>query len=233
MPLSCNLYALHGFLGLPSDWDVFDKITYKPELNNETLSLWGWADQFNESIPFSNKKNLLLGYSLGGRLAMHALIANPAIWDGAIFVSANPGLDSIEERNLRFNTDRQWSQKILENPWENLLQDWNKQEVFQNRPVPFTRSESQFDRDRLSKQIVNWSVGSQESLIEKMQNLEIPILYVAGECDAKFKVLAEQFKSFAEVSIVPDAAHRVPWDQPQKFSELINHFVIRYANSKN
>ncbi len=126
MMLSCkkplyNLYALHGFLGLSHDWSPFPYINYPQELTHEELPFWEWASWFNQNVSSwsekRNKKNILLGYSLGGRLAMHLLISKPELWDGAIIISAHPGLSSELEKEQRVAQDHEWAVRFKNDPW--------------------------------------------------------------------------------------------------------------------
>lgn len=221
----CNLYALHGFLGLSTDWDAFDMINHPVKISHEELDFWKWGHHFASTIKKEGRKNILLGYSLGGRLAMHALLSAPTLWDAAIFVSAHPGLASEEERAARLKADIRWSERFLVDPWDILMRDWNANPVFGSHQFPFPREEKDFDRTKLSKQLLNWSLGNQDSLLPQLEKLSIPLLIVAGEQDKKFCAIADDFKVFSKVAIIPDAAHRVPWDQPDKFINQIKNFI--------
>ncbi|MBA2727615.1 MAG: alpha/beta fold hydrolase [Parachlamydiaceae bacterium] len=224
-PQCHNIFALHGFLGLPTDWELFDSITHPIGVENDGFDLWHWSRSFNSSVKKTASKNILIGYSLGGRLAMHSLISNPDLWDAAIIISANPGLQSVKEREARLISDEHWAQRFLNDPWAPLMHDWNANAVFGNRPFPYLREESAFDRKQLSSLLVNWSLGKQESLHARLKQLSLPILYLAGEHDKPFCSIADQFRDFAEVSIIPDAAHRVPWDNPKNFMNKIDIFI--------
>jgi 2-succinyl-6-hydroxy-2,4-cyclohexadiene-1-carboxylate synthase len=219
-----KLYALHGFLGLPTDWKPFDLITDPLEFMHEELDFWNWARYFNSTVK-KEEKNILLGYSLGGRLAMHALISSPELWSGAIFISAHPGLDSDKERNARLLSDRQWAERFLKDPWEPLIADWNSLPVFGKNPFPFMRRETDFDRHRLSLQLTNWSLGNQEALLHRLKKISVPMMVLAGQIDTKFCTIADSFKNFSKVSIISGAAHRVPWDKPEEFVKQINLFI--------
>lgn len=222
---SAQIFALPGFLGHSKDWKNFDFINYPMDITHEELDFWTWAGWFNASIPKNSGKNILLGYSLGGRLAMHALLSAPDLWDGAILVSTNPGLKSEEERALRRKNDKQWSERFLIEPWNSLIHEWNKNPVFGGTLFPFSKEEVEFNRKQLARQLVNWSLGNQEPLLERLKNVSVPMLIMAGELDTKFCAIAEEFNEFSKVAIIPMAAHRVPWDQPTQFINQINPFI--------
>ena len=220
-----NVYALHGFLGLPSDWNSFPFVTHPVELNKDTLSLPAWGKHFNDLVPRTSQKNILLGYSMGGRLAMHALLENPLKWDACIFISAHTGLNSDEERLLRLQSDLSLTERVLKEPWENFLSSWNALPIFHALPAPFERPEVLFDRNQLSRQVTYWSLGHQMQLVDRLKQVKVPMLFIAGALDTKFCSLAEECHPFAKIQIVPKAAHRVPWDQPEKFMHIFNTFI--------
>lgn len=220
-----HLFALHGFLGNPTDWQQFPMIDQRMKIEHEDLSFWAWTNQFNAGLPKKESKNIILGYSLGGRLAMHALLSNPDFWDAAIFISAHPGLINPQERALRLQSDQKWAERFLVDNWENLMRDWNANPVFGGRNQPFIKEERNFDRKKLALQLVNWSLGSQQPLLSNLKELRKPMLVLAGLQDTKFCLVADQFRDFAQVEIISESAHRVPWDQPIEFQNQINQFI--------
>lgn len=156
---------------------------------------------------------------------MHALIANPELWDAAIIISAHPGLLSQEERAARLKIDLDWSNRFLQDPWEPLMADWNGNAVFAGLPLTKSRREKDFKREQLADLLLNWSLGAQQPLYERLEKLSKPLLFLAGELDVKYSGIAKQCAHFAEISIVSGAAHRLPWDQPTTFLNKIHQFI--------
>src|SRR5262249_45368361 len=116
--MTARLYALHGFLGLPSDWDLLRQPLHAIDLfsiGKPLSTLWSWAQDFNRQVSADNT-NILIGYSLGGRLGMHALIDQPHLWQGGVFVSAHSGLSFSHDRDKRIQSDAQWAQRFLQEP---------------------------------------------------------------------------------------------------------------------
>lgn len=203
-----RIVALHGFLGLPSDWSILD-----PFFDYEAIDLWRTREP-----AFSPDRPVLLGYSMGGRLAMRFALEHPERWSAAVFVSAHPGLS--EGHDARLASDLEWAQKFREMPWEELMRQWNSQGVLQGRALP--RLESDFDRACLSRALDEWSLGRQRNLRADLARLSIPTLYVTGAEDAKFTSL---MKGLERHEIVEGAGHRVPWDQPETFRALLRDFL--------
>ena len=106
-----------------------------------------WAQNFNKSVSsfFSESKNILFAYSLGGRLALHSF-CDSVLWDAAILISVHPGLVEKKERILN---DKKWSLRFLNEPWEKVISDWNLQEVFCSKKNYFEKKEEDFVKKEL------------------------------------------------------------------------------------
>ncbi|MDP1607861.1 MAG: alpha/beta hydrolase [Chlamydiales bacterium] len=232
---TCNylptLYALHGFLGSTSDWDFFKAehfgvntlIPVDLFTSCHGSSLTTWAMQFiNHFDP-----SLLMGYSLGARAALHALLLQPTRWKAAILISCHPGLRSEQERLKRIEHDQVWAEKFLSKPWNDLLEEWNHQKVLvTSRPI--NRHEMAYDRNTLAYVLRAWSLGLGQDLREEIARLPFPILWIYGEKDEPYNSLAHSL-SFAHplssLECIAQSGHRVPWDQPKLFQEKVHHWL--------
>jgi len=223
-----HIFALHGFLGKPSDWNILHPLSLPVtavDIVNPQTSTSEWAHNFNNSITTTD--NILFAYSLGGRLALHALTNNPSKWKAAIIISANPGLKSIVEREQRLKHDSQWVNRFENDSWEPLMQDWNQQPVFGNRVGPH-RSENDYLRIPLSQMLTHWSLGHQEDLSDHISKLDLPILWITGEEDEKYCQLAKQqhfFHPLSRLWIAQNAGHRVPWELTNEFIKQSKFFL--------
>lgn len=249
MPSSIKtVIALNGFLGRKQDWSLIE-----PLLPNgwvlETVDVWSqdvfsslseWSESFTEQIKSENEgTKVILGYSMGGRLALHALTKAPKLFQGAVIVSANPGLLTDADRNLRVMTDEVWSSKFLKDPWDQLIREWNSQTAL--RPpksrgfdfIELQRAERDFDRHKLSQVLRSWSLGVQQNLRSEIAKLPLPIEFVTGQDDVKFTSFTRDMLQTPAAgershSIVSDAGHRVPWDAPVQFRAILAKFLSRW-----
>jgi 2-succinyl-6-hydroxy-2,4-cyclohexadiene-1-carboxylate synthase len=186
--------TLSGFLGLPSDWDFLP-----------------WPHDPSHG-------DVLLGYSMGGRLALQLLESQH--FRAAIIVSA--GLNAPdEERRLR---DEAWARRFESEDWASLMRDWNAQPVFGGHVID--RQERDYDRAELARQIRESSPAVLPP--PRLESIETPVLWIAGERDAKYVEIgrrAVQRLPDAELWICPDAGHRVPWEQPELFVARLRAFL--------
>lgn len=232
------IVAIHGFLGLPADWspiplgtdfvaiNLWDDLRALAPKNGDD-AFGAWSESFLDSIRAMEKKPVLLGYSLGGRLALHALLRAPDLFAAGIIVSAHPGLQDEQARQERLAHDERWAQRFLDDQWERVLRDWNAQRSLMSPPpdlaresIPLRRNEHDFDRALLARALRGWSLARQVDLRPAICECSIPLKFVSGSLDAKFSELTGQLKLTHSQRhiVVPDAGHRVPWDQPSSFA---------------
>lgn len=218
-----KIHTLHGFLGKPSDWSFLPHAIHE-ELYGNIAPYKKWAKRFLSTVD-ANQTNYVAGYSLGGRLAMHALLENPSVWNGAIIVSAHPGLKDPLQRKARVDEDKRWANQFQEKPWCTLVDDWNQLPVFHGS-LKAAPKESEHDRKALSEMLTTWSLGYQENLLPKVEQLEIPILWITGELDTKFSSLEIKLKHpKSQKLIATQTGHRVLLEQSKWIREHILTFI--------
>lgn len=224
-------YALHGFLGRPNDWKFLGDDLEKVDLfryDPLPASLEEWAHRFNESV--DGEGHVLIGYSLGSRLALHALKQQPSKWAAAVLISCHPGIEDEHEKSLKLETDLKWSQRFLKEPWNVLMRDWNKQLVLESsHHLP--REESHYGRESLQHALSHWSTGTQQIFKE----IDIPTLWIVGELDKKYIDLSQKITLKHEKSckkILPGCGHRVHIDNPELLNQTIQTFLneVTYAS---
>jgi 2-succinyl-6-hydroxy-2,4-cyclohexadiene-1-carboxylate synthase len=236
------LWCLHGFLGRGSDWDALHAAWPGDLPPLRCPSLFGAMDRaetleefgarFAGSVAAADAAPLLLGYSLGGRLALHALLARPGLWRGAVLVSTHLGLADPGARHERRASDAAWSERFRETPWAALMDEWNAREVFRGRAQALARPEEAYDRNALGHALEAWSLGSQEYLVPRLAGLPMPILWIVGAEDDRYVAqgeLAAAHGTHVELRGAPGAAHRVPWEAPDWFAREVAAFIRRLA----
>lgn len=228
--------ALHGFLGRGSDWlsiqclcrnaswrlvDFFQDNTFEFD-----RGLAHVGRTVNDMVDRSSENNLLLGYSFGGRIALHALKEEPKLWSAAVLISTHPGLGSEKERADRFSRDKIWAEKFLNGPWDSLMEQWNSQPVFGGHSVE--RKPCDLSRPSLAQALLGCSLARQEDMRGFLSTVEIPILWLVGERDKTATALLNEihFKHRNSKKVaVESAAHRLLWEAPNQVSEEISRFL--------
>ena len=232
-----HLWCIHGNLQQNSVWKFLeDALPDSVELHlldlwsSEASGFWDWADSFCQTVrPYADGTNVLLGYSLGGRLALHALLSCTELWDGAVIVAADSGLRTAQEREKRLVWDQAWGRRFLHDNWSNLFEDWDAQGVFANYPNHSARLENDFSRERIARLFDVFSKGRQDDLLPQLKALRQPkILYLSGEDDLKYsavgRYLADECNAISHQTL-SKAAHRVPWENQAAFTESLKAYL--------
>jgi 2-succinyl-6-hydroxy-2,4-cyclohexadiene-1-carboxylate synthase len=170
---------------------------------------------------------VLVGYSMGARLALHALL-DGGPWDAAVLVAPHPGLESESERAARRKSDAEWAGRALTGDWREFLALWNAQPVLADS-TRFTPV-NELRRREVARSFMDWSLGAQEPLWERLGEIQCPVLWCVGERDDKFRALAERALPLlqrGELWVAPDSGHRAPWDAPEAFAAKVGEFLER------
>ena len=236
-----KLWCLHGAVGLAADWDDFKKRMEMEGHQVHAIDLWSYLDDGDSSFEdFAGKlcaearkesvPPVLIGYSMGGRLALHALIEDSMAWSGAMLISAHPGLEAEEERIRRMAADAEWAAKILSGGWERFLNEWENQPILQGHcKSPLAdRSNLRERQVAVARGFTSWSLGKQQNLRNSLKDIDKPVVWLAGKRDQKFASLADLVWSQMSDSYLLgplDAGHRVPWEAPEEFSLCVEHLL--------
>lgn len=232
------IWALHGAFGDAEDWDTLAEslgpdclVAIDLWAGEHDLPLRDWAGAFNRRVSEVDPTPVLLAYSMGARLGLHALIANPHLWQGAILVSPHPGLSDECARRARREHDRQWITRFDKLPWAEFWQEWTSQPVIatrDDRPLPP-------DRQARRRSLDLWSLSRQDDLRPEFGRIVCPVLWVTGDRDEKFTALGSAvvpLMACGKHVIVPGAGHRVPWDAPRVFAGLVEQFLDGVQTSR-
>ena len=147
------LVFLHGFSGDCHEWqEVGEAFADYSRLyvdlpghgGSATISVDGFDDVTGllcKTLVSYNILNFwLVGYSLGGRVAMMAACQEPAGLCGVVVEGGHPGLQNAEQRAERQRSDRQWAQRFRTEPLTAVFADWYQQPVFaslnDDQPLP-------------------------------------------------------------------------------------------------
>lgn len=229
---------------MAADWRGLSKHLAAGGIGTRAVDLWRFLEcdplplvEFGKALNadasgrvFRGNGRALAGYSMGGRMALHALLEKNHPWQAAVLVSANPGLENEAERAARRAADTGWATRALTGNWQEFLNDWNAQAVLGDTPMrdPGASASLAQRRREVARSFVDWSLGAQEPLWDRLGEITVPVLWIAGENDSKFRALAEHASSLmprSSLAIAPDAGHRVPWEAAGWFAETVTGFL--------
>ncbi|MHB1987479.1 MAG: alpha/beta fold hydrolase [Acidimicrobiales bacterium] len=175
-----------------------------------------------------------VGYSLGARICLHLALGQPELVERLVLVSATAGIEDADERDERLVSDNALAQQIEDGGDAGIpgfVDEWL------SRPLFAQLSEEAADRTaRLSNTAAGLAsslrchgTGTQLPLWERLGELTMPILVIAGEEDQRFVASSQRLAAAigpnALLLLVPTAGHGAPFERPEAFARLIADFV--------
>ncbi len=230
------IYALHGAVGEASDWNVLAKDLRTTGHALARVDLWQYlaccpmpisefGAKFNREI--NAKKPCLIGYSMGGRLALHAILDNPGLWAKAVIISTDTGMTDERTKLERCARDTEWAALALRGDWDLFIEQWNSQPVLAGIDMP-NRDKLKHRREQVARSFMDWSLGQQRDLLPQLKRITCPVLWVVGAEDEKFIKIAQRVVDvlpMVELAVIKGAGHRVPWDAPHEFALRVQQFL--------
>jgi 2-succinyl-6-hydroxy-2,4-cyclohexadiene-1-carboxylate synthase len=170
----------------------------------------------------------LVGYSMGGRIALHIALALPARVERLVLIGASPGIADPAERAARRAADERLASGLESSTIEQFATSWAQTPVLADQPRDVAAA-VHADRLRstpagLARALRGLGTGALPSLWETLGELAIPTLLVVGERDLKFAeiaaVMARQIPA-GEVISVPDSGHAVHLERAAATASII------------
>ncbi len=226
---------LHGFLGCKEDWDriIFElKKEYAcysfdlPGHGNAPCSEDWEKDIFQHLDKEGISKLHVVGYSMGGRLAMRLIQKEPKRFAKKVFLSAHLGLTSSDEKNKRKEQTDKWALMIQSMPMEDFISYWYGQDLF----VCLKENKELFKEvfQKRSTQNKEGLVHALRTMCPSLQGyfeMREECLFVFGEKDLKYQQLYTTLPSPARIASIKMSSHAVPIEKPEECSKIIKQFL--------
>ena len=251
-PNKPTLVFLHGFLGSSQDWnetidllkDDFHCIAIDLPGHGASVTVAGsLKDGFNHCHGLI--KNILddlniqqysmIGYSLGGRIALdYARSQNDPRLCALILESSHIGLNDLHTKERRFMHDHNWAKIFATHSMRESLTEWYEQEIFSNLS---DRKKEQFIAKRehnygvpLANMLLATSLSKQECALPYLQQTKLPVHYLVGARDKKFKMIAKQLNTLSDLNNITvtefeDAGHNIHQENAQQYVQCITQKI--------
>jgi 2-succinyl-6-hydroxy-2,4-cyclohexadiene-1-carboxylate synthase len=246
-----NILFLHGFLG--------DRHEFQPISNQLTngyqylsIDLPGQGEtQVTENSDYGMEPTaraiiaaldqlqisrcFLVGYSMGGRLALYLTLRFPDRFIGTVLESASPGLKTAVEREQRSRRDWQLAAELETVDLSEFLQKWYEQPLFASLVrspgfAPMLERRRQNRSAELAKSLRYLGTGAQPSLWAELGQNRVPLLLLVGEWDQKFVAINGEMGSLcplAQLQVVEGCGHNVHFENEPEF---VNRLRLFFAN---
>ena len=242
-----SVLFLHGFMGSASDWDsikiglggtYFSLAVDLPGHGSATglaegaYTMESAAHALIEVLDRRGVKQCaIVGYSMGGRLALYVALHFPERCRLLVLESASPGLATAQQRRARREVDEDRAARLEREDLDIFLKEWYRQPLFSSLARHEGLVEALIARRRtndpqeLARSLRGMGTGSQPSLWERLATLRVSTVALAGALDPKYVKIAEQMAELngqIRVHVVPDAGHNVHLEQPHRYITLLH-----------
>lgn len=239
------LVALHGFTETDDLWqEVLDPLGL--DLRCPLLPGHGWrpcpstmsvatcAADVARELPAQPVD--LLGYSMGGRLALRLALDQPTRVRRLILVSTRAGILSPSDRQARVSRDEALAEILEEDGIGPFVAWWENQPILRpHRKLP--RNETEDLRSRrlnqdplgLASALRQLGQGVMEPMWERLATLTIPVLLVVGSADTELVADSERMCTLlpaGRVAVIPACGHAVHRESPTELRRAIASFLV-------
>lgn len=245
------LVLLHGFTGSAAEWyDLLPTLANGRRVIMPDLIGHGASEAPTDPARYTMERCVvdllavldhlelaqvdLLGYSMGGRVALHLAAAAPERISRLVLESASPGIADAAERAARAAADDALADRIEAEGLEWFVDHWAAIPLFASQSaLPDAVRRAQRERrlaqpaHGLANSLRGMGAGRQASLWERLSEIALPTLIISGALDRKYVDIGAAMAAHmpqAHHIVIPDAGHTVHIEQPQAFNEI----VVRY-----
>ncbi|MGL5033285.1 MAG: 2-succinyl-6-hydroxy-2,4-cyclohexadiene-1-carboxylate synthase [Microcystaceae cyanobacterium] len=195
----------------------------------------------------------LIGYSMGGRLALYLGLHFPKFFSGIVLESASPGLKTAIAREQRREQDQKWIDLLAQIPGlERRTRGETFQQEYVNKNLTFPhflhlwyqqplftslRNHNQFEQlliqrlannpNNLAKSLQYLGIGNQPNLWPKLKQGKVSLYLLVGEKDHKFVVINQEILNiypYANLLIFKNCGHNLHLENPHQFITKIQTF---------
>jgi len=173
-----------------------------------------------------------VGYSMGGRLCLRLAIDRPELVQALVLVGASPGLADGAERAARQEADAALAADIERAGTAAFLERWMAQPMFATlRPQPEdVAARLENTSSGLASALRRLGTGVQEPLWDRLDELTMPVLAIAGQDDPRYAHIAEEMADAiganAQVVALAGARHAAHLERPVSFHRLLAAFLV-------
>lgn len=181
---------------------------------------------------YCQKPVILVGYSMGARLALSLATQHPNLCKGLVLESGHFGISSETERQSRQSLDAHRADEIMSD-YSSFLRYWEDISLFNTphaRAINSAYKQIQQNQQPIwiANSLLGFGAGTMPCVENRLTSLHMPVLLLVGEDDSKFKAINQRMHlmlPYSYLSIIKGAGHRVHWDNPKMWQKEIEMFI--------
>ena len=171
-----------------------------------------------------------LGYSLGGRMLLHLVLAHPNMVRRAVLIGATAGLATSAERAERRGTDEALAERIEQDGVDVFIERWLAMPMWDGLPeaAQFVDERRTNTADGLAGSLRLAGTGAQDDLWPRLGEIDVPVLVLAGGRDQKFTAIGRRLAAalpHGEFRAIPNAGHAVHLEAPERTAQAVTGWL--------
>lgn len=193
--------------------------------------LWAAADL----VAASMDPAVLIGYSMGARVALHVALSHPQSVKALVLIGATAGIEDPHDRGARLDSDLRLASHLESVGVEQFTEEWLQKDLFKHLPdwARFVEERNENQASGLGSSLRCCGTGAMDPLWSRIHEINCPVLVLAGELDAKFRDLgiriSHEIGDNATFEVISDAGHSTHLEQPAATSAAITEFMRTVA----
>ena len=199
----------------------------------------GFDERVAEVIEAAPPGAAVVGYSMGGRLALHAALREPERFAALALVGTSAGIEGDAERDERRREDAELADWIEARPIEEVVARWERLPVFATQDPALRERQRpgrlRHDPRELARVLRTTGQGVCPPVWDRLGELRCPVLLVAGELDDRYgdaaRRMAELIPS-ASVRLVGGAGHAPQLEAPAGFEAVLREFLDEHLGHR-
>lgn len=248
---SAPLLALHGFTGSGATWDALAaampaRRVIAPDLPGHGETDVGGSparhriartidDLDNLLDDLEIERTALLGYSMGGRIALRFALRHPERITALIVESSSVGLRD-DERPARIAADGALATRLETDGLEAFVDHWQSMPLWESQRTTLSagarrrlRTQRMAQRvERLAASLRGAGAGCDPAITEQLAGLRLPSLLISGALDRKYceeAAMLHRGIAGSRWAAIPNAGHAVHIEQPHAFRDTVAAFL--------
>ena len=248
-PEETAVLFVHGFMGTSRDWEgmlsavcarrfgvAVDLPGHGDSLGlpEAAYSLEGASQELAKVLDALRvRRAVIVGYSMGGRVALHFALHHRERCAGLVLESTSPGLESEAARAERRALDASRAERLQED-FEGFLEAWYRQPLFaslsfhEGLRARMIEMRKRNDPAELARVLRGMGTGEMTPLWERLPGLGVATLAVTGAHDERYVAYAKRMARLSpglSVAIVPEAGHNVHAERPEAYLAHVRAFL--------
>jgi 2-succinyl-6-hydroxy-2,4-cyclohexadiene-1-carboxylate synthase len=240
---------IHGFTGRGTDWAPFLRSIHKSGFTTVVVDLLGHGRSDSPRDPARHAverqaadigellqrigagATIVVGYSMGARVAIRLAVSAPDLVRGLILESPSAGIADRRERTARVDADTRLAEQLERDGVDAFMSTWEAAPIFasERRLPPEVQARIRAARrrnrpDGLAASLRGAGQGVMEPMVDRLKLVACPTLVIAGGLDTagmeRSRVVAGRIPR-VRMLILPDLGHAAHRESPARFRRLL------------